>query len=278
MEDHFNILINIKRTFILILDLAQNIMKKPKFCSDDAQFLIELIKEFYMNYPLKGQNPSTTCSNFNETDFYTSINDTENLNENIIEESVKEEGSAKEFYEAVKKFVPTLDQCINTLMEKRKKSDSISESKNNIIYFGYKNEAILSIVKSSYLSSKIIIRDITGKHAWNIMEHRVIRDLNMSESNDIIASYINMLELKEYKELKEYIIKGKDISCLINEEENAFKQLFEEIIKSEPSIDEEKMKEELKYIRKNNILFQALEILCKHSKGATKVIFIVILV
>eukprot|EP00831_Metopus_contortus_P048550 TRINITY_DN39674_c0_g1_i2.p3 TRINITY_DN39674_c0_g1~~TRINITY_DN39674_c0_g1_i2.p3 ORF type:complete len:127 (-),score=29.73 TRINITY_DN39674_c0_g1_i2:56-436(-) len=68
--------------------------------------------------------------------------------------------------------------------------------------------------RQPYLSSRIIIRDLIGKHAWLITEHRVL-DYNCIDTidyNDQAAVYKNLLNLKGDQKLKDLITENKGVS------------------------------------------------------------------
>ena len=71
MEDHNMVLINIKSEFDLIFKSIATLSKSPNAnISNICLVFIEFFKEFYMNYPLIGQDSSITSCTFNEHEFY----------------------------------------------------------------------------------------------------------------------------------------------------------------------------------------------------------------
>jgi hypothetical protein len=66
-----------KDIFIEVIDILLFIQSKgSEELKDDAFIFIEFIKEFYMKYPLRSNDDSVLCSDFEENDFYSLADDT----------------------------------------------------------------------------------------------------------------------------------------------------------------------------------------------------------
>eukprot|EP00831_Metopus_contortus_P072044 TRINITY_DN65792_c0_g1_i1.p1 TRINITY_DN65792_c0_g1~~TRINITY_DN65792_c0_g1_i1.p1 ORF type:complete len:168 (+),score=42.99 TRINITY_DN65792_c0_g1_i1:89-592(+) len=147
------------------------------------------------------------------------------------------------FYEMLKKASPMVMQYLTGSTDpiEIKKSESPSKStttnprdaeyhaawKAKTIHFAFGNEAIISIIQSPYLSSRIIIRDLIGKHGWLITEHRVL-DYNCIDTidyNDKAAVYKNLLNLKGDQKLKDLITENKGMPEPIKASEEEEKKL-----------------------------------------------------
>jgi len=71
MEDHYGVLLRNKPTFISVIESTlapRNIQERAEEesklmeLSDNALLFIELIKEFYMNFPLRGESSMMVTS------------------------------------------------------------------------------------------------------------------------------------------------------------------------------------------------------------------------
>ena len=65
-----------------------------------------------------------------------------------------------------------------------------------MIYIKYGKSTIISIIPSTYLTGKIIIRDLLGKHAWLISQHRVLDYNTLKTINHNDKSAIKNYQLK----------------------------------------------------------------------------------
>ena len=132
-----------------------------------------------------------------------------------------EESQSGRFFDILKKESPLVMQLITGAVEKDDRTTPTSAAgetpqktalaasnardaeyqsffKSKTIHLAIGNQAILSIIDAPYLSSKIIVRDLVGKHGWLITEHRVL-DYNFLENidyNDKAAMYKNVLNFE----------------------------------------------------------------------------------
>lgn len=203
--------------------------------NDEATMLLELIKEYYLNYPLKAQNTSVTNSLLDELEFFS-------LNENNIKTlhrggilHIKKKKSASDILEDYKPIIKARS-LTNQPRSPEQKGSSQSISPQNLKFsrqsspttkdindfdkqslgISFKDpdyialwkiktchlaigtECILSIIHSPYLTSKIIVRDLTGNHSWMITEHRALKYnfLEKLDYNDKSAILKNIFNLK----------------------------------------------------------------------------------
>jgi len=327
MEDRYGAFTRSKEIFIKTMDAAQRLSKGgSEEIRDEALLLLEFVKEYYMNYPLKGQTPTVTNSLFDEVEFYGLQEKTiKNYHRNAIprrrsvshsgtelssyEKLAKEEqtvspihrvpsieeiengklsndsGSGR-LYEMLKKSSPLVMQYITgstSLLEKEEKMKRVETVgnmtageikeveefalwKSKTVHLGLGTEAIVSIIQSPHLTSRIMIRDLTGRHAWLITEHRVL-DYNCLDSidyNDKAAVCKNVLNTKGDKKLKEIITENKSPIEQKKECEKEIAQKLEADIKSVLPLDPVKLEEEIKKIQKTDTLTRILSVLSKN--------------
>ncbi len=337
MEDRYGALTRTKDIFFKIIDSATRLTKSaaPE-TRDEALMLLEFIKEYYMNYPLRGQTSAVTNSLFDELEFYSLQDRTlknfqrhavkaprrrsashsgddsgAGLLKKITAEAVpagstgihrvpsreelesngkhsEDSGSAR-LYEMLKKASPMVTQYLtssttfsnppekdekmklageaaNMTLGELREAEDYAKWKANVIHLGVGTEAIISVIQSPYLSSRIIVRDLTGKHAWLITEHRVL-DYNCMDTidyNDKAAMYKNAVNLKGDVKLKEIITEGKVIAEKSAEEKKGELALkLEQELKSPPE-DPAKVEQELQKIQETDTLTRILSLLSKH--------------
>ena len=201
--------------------------------------LIEFIKEFYMNYPLKNLHPSILCSDINENKFIL-LNDPKNTSESeLVTTSPIKENETDKSKDDIKIETENNDRFIYISKRNLNKSP-----KTETRYLSYKNEAIISLIKSDYMKSKIIIRDFTGMHAWLITNDNL--NTNTKDKNE--ADKFTSLSMKKNNSVK--------------------------IDKSLLEIDKKSIEERIKRNEENDILTKAISILCKNCQEAQEVSFI----
>ena len=274
MEDRYMILIESKDNFITIFDAVQKLSKFDyEKISDNAIMFMEFVKEFYMNYPLVGQPSSILCSTFNEVDFLKA-QDKEIIKESVISiKSDKKNLKMTQHEERLSSFDSKMSDgtesnksnsfldCADELSKKDSSKEDYNVLKDKVVYFGYGKNAIISLIQSPYLSTKLIIRDITGRHAWIINQHRVIDADNLEgiQLNDSMAVRNNALKLQT--KLTE------DDNKFIEENLN-FKKILKDVPKDSTNIEEEIKKTEDKCV-----LVQVLKLLSKYYPTAKEVLF-----
>ena len=332
MEDRYSALIKARDVFFKILDSAQRLSKtSSEEVRDNALMLIEFIKQYYMNYPLKGQTAAVTSSLFDELEFYSLeertiknfdrshkpvrhrssshqrsewkkkgpdaatsltsqvITKVPSLEDFEAGKHSEESGSAR-LYEMLKKSSPMVTQYLggqdkedklkhveaaNMTPGEIKEVEDYTLWKAKTVHLAYGSEAIISLIHSPYLTSRIIVRDLTGKHAWLITEHRVL-DYNCIDTidyNDKAAVYKNVLNLRGDKKLKDMIIENKDgLEQFKEEKKEAALKLEQELIKSAETEELEKLG--FKKISETDSLAQIVSLLSKHCSDIRLVLFI----
>jgi len=146
------------------------------------------------------------------------------------------------------------------------------------IHLAYEDNTIINIIGSSYLSSKIIIRDIAGKHGWLITEHRVLdyNCLNTIDYNDKAIIYRNVLEIKGDKKFKDITTAKKTVIGLVKEEEKELELKIKEALKSPNEEDLIKFNntynEQLKKLKDNDTLIKALSLLHEHLPNVQNIL------
>lgn len=340
MEDRYCALIKRKETFVKIVEAAMKISKTGVGeVRDEALMLVEYIKEYYMNYPLRNQSTTVTGSLFDELEFYslqestiksfhrsfkpssrrrsishliedTKISAAKKSYSNIsqtpliphvsshedLEAMIAEESSSGRFYEMLKKASPMVAQYITGTPETTEKSKTPDSAKHvptssikdaeyhamwkaKTTHFAYGTEAIISIIQSPYLTSRIIVRDLTGKHGWLITEHRVL-DYNCIDTidyNDKAAVFKNVLNLKGDQKLKDMITENKGLPENPKEKEEEEKKELASKLEQEFKVaaeDPAKIEEELKKVEEKDTLARVLNLFSKHCSDAKIVSFI----
>ncbi len=336
MEDRYGALTKRKETFTRVVDTAVKVgTTAGGELRDEAQMLVEYIKEYYMNYPLRAQPNSVTGCLFDELEFYSLPEDsikafhrsfrpetaksrsdiklldkasspaadapakepaTETASspvaESLTPEHKKESGSA-ELYEMLKVGSPMvlsslagaedLSASVGRGAEDRARTNRVlaqglSQStaalmeteyhnvwKAKTVHLGFGNEAIVSIVRAPYAESRIIVRDLTGKHAWIVTEHRAVDFgcLDTIDYNDKAAVYKNVLNLKGDKKLiKDIITSGKSEPA---SEEKAKPEYTPQ--------SKETIEEELKRIEGTDTFTRVVSLLTKHCAD-TKLVYL----
>jgi len=261
LEDRFGVLLEMKKDFVNIFEIIDVIKKLDENeLLDDALLLSEFIKGFYMNYPLKGQHPSLIDSMIDNNKLY-SLDDTDIKNLNKDPKEVLVEGN-NDYVSIVSNYAYNGINKANT------------EHKNDLqkfIHLGYKNEAIITFVQARYLSSRIIVRDLTGRHAWLITEHRVIDGAENLEYDDNKAVYKNIISLKGSRRVNDMVEGKKSVKEVLEEEKKELQDKINSIKNSEPSIDKKKLEEKLKDIECNDIFTQIVSLLHDNCEDVRKV-------
>ncbi len=351
MEDRYCAFIKKKETFSEILTSAILVSEsKVEESRDEALMLVEYIKEYYMNYPLRNQSTMVTSSLFDELEFYSLQENTiksfhrsfkpaarrrsvshlategglsslkkthsgeaqlqplprSSSHEDLESHSHKEESGSARLYEMLKVGSPMVAQYITGAPEKDERlktteklppQGSLSASasalkeaeyhslwKAKTVHLGYGKEAVISIIQSPYLTSRIIVRDLTGKHAWLITEHRVL-DYNCVDTidyNDKAAVYKNVLNLKGDQKLKDLITENKCVPAGVSSP-GKLKEEKKDVPASPPALvltdtpskpetkDPAKAQEELKRIEETDTFTRVMNLLTKHCKDAEMV-------
>jgi len=257
LEDRFNILISLPECFLKIINSAQELTQNASSeISIEAITLIEYVKEFYMNFPLRGQKPTATCSMFNENEFLKLTQD--NIKEHHRTSVDNKEDDMLDKLE-VKDYL-----CTEEMQEEDK-------DRCKVIYFGYGNDTIISILEAPYSMSKIIIRNLTGIHSWLLTKHKVLAHncLTTIDYNDKVAVYKNLFAIKGSSMLKDPIDGAKSDQHIKEEE------LKDEILKLIPNDESKKIEEELKKTQTSDAHINIISVLAKHYKSMN-IVFILI--
>ena len=248
----------------------------------------ESIKEFYMNYSLREHDKAMFGSAPGELEFYALNDDFIKRNSaQSMETPGKEDSMDKKLsYEDPQDYYYT-NFSKDNINRKQNPFESISEFKENndklwnsgTIHLGLKNPrddfSIITIIKSPYLTTKIIIRDITGKHSWLIKEHRVLEYnfIDTIDYNDKVAVYKNAIAIKNDQNLKDILVSNKNIKDL---EEEKIKEIEinaeNELSSFDGNLSE--AEEELKTINDKEILFKINKLLCKNFPDIKNVILL----
>ena len=207
MEDRNGILINFKDIFILIIDTAKELTKSEfSEIRNSAYIFIEIFTQYYMNDP----SSEETSIAYNEADFYNY--DSYQEKSPMVSSSVKiienkeKKGTMKEDKKSHPMNFSNNSESIHfsnvateSVYKKIVSIDTIdpNETFSKVIYIKYGESTIISIIPSTYLTGKIIIRDLLGKHAWLISQHRVLdyNTLKTINHNDKSAIKNNQLKL-----------------------------------------------------------------------------------
>jgi hypothetical protein len=258
LEDRYNLLISLPKCFLNIVNSAQRLAQRNSSeISIEAIMLIEYVKEFYMNFPLRGQKPTATCSMYTENEFLSITK--ENIKEHHCS-SIEEEDNFEQ--SEVKKYLG--------LEEIQDKESDMCKT----IYFGYGNDTIISISQAPYSMSKVIIRNLTGLHGWLLTKHKVLDYdcLRTIDYNDKLAVYKNVLAIKGDSTLKDIIDGVKSSSDIKGEKLN---DRIDEILRIIPKDESKKIEEELKEVQNSNALINVISVLAKHYKSM-KIVLVLI--
>lgn len=234
---------------------------------DYASTFFEFIKEYYMNHPLRGQSPAVMCSLFDEIQFY-SLEAEESLDgvsgSSEMSEMIKRSEDAMKSYllsgTAIKGKSPT-----KLMQVDMKEAEEYLFLKNRVINLSYGQNTIITIMRSPYLSSKIIVRNLTGIHAWLLNEHQVLGNdfLKTMEYSDRIKVYLNALLLKGDCRLMDIVTGARSASDAAKEEKE-LKQRLEEITSFEPVDKMPEIEAELARVRKKDGLLQSISLLAEY--------------
>jgi hypothetical protein len=279
---------------------------------DNALRLLEFIKEFYMNYPLRGHESAILGSTFDELEFFSlqdlsikkyhrSVSSVHANQSQILSRSLGITGNGMSFdedtdnskvYETLKGDNPEVMEYFHSTNSEDTPKTAINSSTDyttlneneerklwnaKSVHLAFNNTTIISIVESPYLSSRIIVRDMTGKHAWLMTEHRVLdyNCLNTIDYNDKAAVYRNALEIKGDQKFKELVDAKKTVVDLVKEEEKEVKSKIEAALKTPSNGDiakyEAKYIEEINKVKNNDILLKALNFLYEQIPTMQKV-------
>ena len=273
--------------FLSILDSAQKLThSSPKEISDDALLLLEFIKEFYMNYPLRGQNSAILNSLFDEIQFYSLSNEdmgeqstTDSKNSTSAPNSKESEGMIemiKKSNEEVQEYLFTdssnkLKSPVKSTKVDIKEREEAQFLKHRAINLAYEQNTIITLIRAPNLSSKVIIRNLTGIHGWLLTEHQVL-DTNFLKTilyTDKPFVYRNALTLKGNSKLKDIITNTKTLS----DDNKELKHRLEEIVNIVNSDDIANIEEELINIRENDSILQIISLLSQHYKDMNIVFY-----
>jgi len=213
-----------------------------------------------MNYPLRGQDQLILCSNIDEPQLCAlTTEDIKNLHStsNTIqakEDDMKEPEELKELMEYLSPEEIKVEVAeLPTEIKNKEELDNFWS--NNTISLGLGKHTIITIIRSPYLSSKIIIRNLTGVHAWLLKEHRVLEYncLNSLDYDDRTSLYKNILmfnqKIKNIKEIKS---------------DESMRRQFQEAIRLEPVNDLTKIENDVKKREDNDHLLMLISIVAKH--------------
>ena len=276
-----------KDTFLTIMDIAYSIQKRIGAYKtersginlyDSATIVLEYIKEFYLNFPLKGESSAITCSSVDELGFCSMRSPDAKIknrrrkysfNKSNLLSTINRKKAAKEEHKITRKFITDMGKTfigtpsnLETIFDEFANESEYEEWKHNTIHLACGTKAIISIVKAPYLSTMIIIRDATGRHAWLMNEHR-----------EFDWDYLNRLDYSDKKIVKK--------NALMLREE----KIKDSMIKPAPDFirdtleqTEEKMNEEIKRVRENNVLDKIVNTLLKHYPDTKRVHYKLIIV
>eukprot|EP00826_Nyctotherus_ovalis_P059532 TRINITY_DN8288_c0_g1_i16.p1 TRINITY_DN8288_c0_g1~~TRINITY_DN8288_c0_g1_i16.p1 ORF type:complete len:179 (+),score=20.37 TRINITY_DN8288_c0_g1_i16:73-609(+) len=154
------------------------------------------------NYPLRGQDEQLLCSAFDEVEFCA-------LNEEVIKnfyDNAQDSSKSRDQHKELTAYLEpeeTKADTLEALPEAQTKAELHRFWSDNTISLGLGHHTIVTIVKSPYSSSKIIIRNLTGVHAWLLKEHRVLdySCLNDIGYSDKTALYRNMVVLGNHQKI-----------------------------------------------------------------------------
>ena len=308
MEDHYGIFLVNKEIFLEVINGVKEFALSSSIdIKDNSLIFLEFLKEFYMNYPLRGQSYTVLGSTFDEAEFsnlqnsnikkyHRSVNSMYARSSDIERSTAILEESDEELYKSLKDENPEVMKYLrppsSEELKIRQKIEILSgtnitkleeeeESKlwgSKSIHLAYEDNTIISIIGSSYLSSKIIIRDIAGKHGWLITEHRVLdyNCLNTIDYNDKAIIYRNVLEIKGDKKFKDITTAKKTVIGLVKEEEKELELKIKEALKSPNEEDLIKFNntynEQLKKLKDNDTLIKTLSLLHEHLPNVQNIL------
>lgn len=277
MEDRYGILISNKEVFVSVADFAQRFSSSSlPDIRDNSFILIEFIKELYMNYPLRGQSASVLSSTLDELDFYSLQNsDIQKLHRstNSLHTPPQNKEAAQPNTTEAAKVHQALEEDKTATKRSSHSTNSRELESSKSVHLAYKEDAIISVVESPYLSSRIIVRDVTGRHAWLVTQHRALEYdcLENTDYNDAASVYKNALEIKGDQKLKESTKAKKTVSDMLMEEE-AESEIEAALKTSEGATKcEEEYAKEVSSSRENNILVRALNFVRELTPSTQKV-------
>ena len=262
------------------------------------------MNEFYMKYPLRGQSMSVLGSAFDEMEFL-SLHDSSPMtcNKNIrklnslsyykpvrslgIDIKLTNTTEESKFFQGIEdesadlKTDPENPKSFFSSSSNEGKNSSLNKLseeegkglKSQYVYFCYGNEVIITVVESPYLTTKVVVRDITGKHAWIITEHRAMdcNGIDMIDLNDKAVVYKNILDNKGDQKFLDLYSSKITIQDFEKERNKEFEAKIEEALKPQPLKDRLKIEEEVKKSIENEVLDKILKILCDHFPDMKKV-------
>ena len=163
--------------FIAILSNVKTLTKSPDpDIFDGATMFIEYLKEYYMNYPYNGCRSSILSSVATENEF-AQINAIQpKTYSHSFFRNKQEYSSASSSKSCKTSEIKEIDKEGNNKVAASFVDPETNLGGSEVAYFLYGDEMLITIIKSSYLSANIIIRDINGKHAWRISEYQILDD------------------------------------------------------------------------------------------------------
>ena len=269
MEDRYDILVGMPKCFLNIVNTAHKLMNNvSEDISIEAFMFVEYIKEFHMNFPLRGQGITMTCSPFTEHELYSlSSEDVKNYHRTTMEE----ENSLGEGNDICSKFEKSSTELrsylsLETPQSTDKPKSTSEDDKSRAIYLCYGIDTIISIIQAPYLMSKVIIRNATGVHSWLLTRHKVLDKncLATLDYNDKEAVYNNLLLLKGSSVVKDIIDEVKTVKDP------------KEVLEFEGEDESKKIDEDLKETQKNDSLVNIISLLAKYYDDIKIVLYIVI--
>lgn len=257
--------------FLSILNAAQKLVDcASKEVSTDALMLIEYVKELYMNFPLRGQKPTITCSHFSESELYSLTNEDMKAHHRASIEKANLVGGEDKLAKALEASDTELREylSIGPQAERQREILKPDDEKDKIIYLSYGTHTIISITQAPQFASKIVVRNLTGTHGWVLTRHRVLEH-NCLESfgcSDRAAVYGSVLAFRGACELED-VISGRP-----RKKQELYDKL-KEAIKFVPEDESKKIEEDLKKIEESDSLIKVFSVLGKHY-GDMKIVFV----